>query len=116
MIWILGGCEVYRESLALADEFWATHIHAVAWRIPEPHEVLRLVRDGSEDCEGDVRFPDGWQEHFQTEVPGEMFMLNRMFSLSSVIKINHVYLQQHILYTAAERQPGFLQRTFDPQR
>ena len=30
-IWILGGTEVYRESFPMADEFWATHVHAVAW-------------------------------------------------------------------------------------
>ncbi|CAK9047014.1 Dihydrofolate reductase [Durusdinium trenchii] len=47
-IWILGGTEVYRQSFELADEFWATHVHA--------------------DVEGDVYFPDGWQEHFPTEV------------------------------------------------
>ncbi|CAK9046431.1 unnamed protein product [Durusdinium trenchii] len=46
-IWILGGTEVYRQSFELADEFWATHVHA--------------------DVEGDVYFPDGWQEHFPTE-------------------------------------------------
>lgn len=33
-IWILGGTEVYRESFPMADEFWATHVHAVAWLTP----------------------------------------------------------------------------------
>ena len=30
-IWILGGTDVYRESFKVADEFWATHVHAVPW-------------------------------------------------------------------------------------
>ena len=47
-IWILGGTDVYRESFKVADEFWATHVHA--------------------DVEGDVYFPHGWQEHFPVEV------------------------------------------------
>eukprot|EP00438_Fugacium_kawagutii_P014066 Skav204173 [mRNA] locus=scaffold903:496254:498207:- [translate_table: standard] len=47
-IWILGGTEVYRECFSMADEFWATHVHA--------------------DVEGNVYFPDGWQEHFPFEV------------------------------------------------
>ncbi|CAE7155104.1 folA, partial [Symbiodinium pilosum] len=47
-VWIAGGTSVYRESFALADELWATHVHA--------------------DVEGDVYFPAGWQEYFTEEV------------------------------------------------
>ncbi|CAJ1368858.1 unnamed protein product [Effrenium voratum] len=46
-IWMCGGADVYQRTFPIAEEFWATHIDA--------------------DVEGDVYFPDGWQDHFQHE-------------------------------------------------
>jgi len=47
-VWICGGTSVYRESFPIAQEFWATLVHA--------------------DVDGDVYFPHNWQQHFPVEV------------------------------------------------
>mmetsp|Transcript_42177 Transcript_42177/g.86757 ORF Transcript_42177/g.86757 Transcript_42177/m.86757 type:complete len:177 (-) Transcript_42177:442-972(-) len=46
-VWICGGTSVYRESFPIAQEFWATLVHA--------------------DVDGDVYFPHNWQQHFPVE-------------------------------------------------
>lgn len=47
-IWICGGELLYREAFAVADQLWATRIHA--------------------DVDGDTYFPDGWQQVFTQEL------------------------------------------------